>query len=170
VFHSARFELLGRCRHFLPRRRDGDPVLFENALVVEERDRVGVVGQAVDLAVVSHVAERKAGHVGLERRELVSRRDFIERCQEPGRRPTRQPILADISDVRRSAGAEAKDEAVGIVRPRVVGDVHLYAGIFRLELCDVVLDGVERVVPHRELERDILRHRRMCKSEATDQH
>src|SRR5204863_6941245 len=47
-----------------------------------------------------------------------------------------------------------------VVGPGVVGDLDLDAGILLLELSRVVLDGIERVVPDGELQRDVLGLRR----------
>ena len=46
-----------------------------------------------------------------------------------------------------------------IVGPGIVGDVDLDPGIGLLELTDIVLDGLERIVPDDEFEREILRQR-----------
>ena len=126
-----------------------------------KRDRVGVIGQAVELALVGHVAQRERRHVRLEVGEHVGRRDVVERREESGRGPGRQPVLADIGDVGRRAAAEAQHQAVLVVRPGVVGDLDLDAGIRRLELAGVVLDRVERVVPDGEFERDVFGRSRL---------
>ena len=91
--------------------------------------------------------------------ELVDRalrRDAVERRDEAGCAPGRQPILTAIDDIGRRIAADAQDQAVVVVGPGIVGDVDLDARVLGLELADIVLNGLERVVPDDEFQRQIL--------------
>jgi hypothetical protein len=94
---------------------------------------------------------------------------IVERGEEAGGGPGRQPVLSDIGDIGLRAAAEAQDHRVVIVLPGVVGDVDLDAGVLRLELARVVLDRVEGIVPDDEFERNVLRQGCRCEDPASGQ-
>ena len=169
MLHAVRLELLGGSRHLFPGLGHGDALIFEDLLVVDEGDRVGVVRQAVELALVGHVAQCEAGNVFLQIVHRARRRDVVQRRHESGRGPSRQPILTAVDHVGGRVATKAQNETVVIVRPSIVGDLHLDARIGRLELLDIVLDGFQRIVPHHEFQRDVLGQGRFCQESGGNQ-
>ena len=154
LLHARLLELEAGGQHVVPGLRHRDAVIVEDLLVVDEADDVGVIGQAVELALIGHVAERVVGRAVLVFGDLGE--VFLERHQPARRRPRRQPVLASVDDVGLGVTAQTQDHGIVIVGPGVVGDVDLDPGILLLELLDVVLNGLERVVPDHELEGDVL--------------
>ena len=152
--HARLFELQARGEDVVPGLRHLDAVLVEDFLVVNEADDVGVVRQAVELVVVGHVAERVVGRLLFVLRDLGE--IFFQGHEPAGRRPGRQPVLAGVDHVGLGIAAQPQHHRVVVVGPGVVGDVDLDAGILGLELGDVVLDRLERVVPDDELEGHVL--------------
>ena len=85
LLHPRLLQLEAGLQHLLPCRRHGDLVIFENLVVVLESDEIRVVRQAIELALVRHVAHgivRNLVLVGRNRREVV-----LDRHEPPGQRP-----------------------------------------------------------------------------------
>ena len=160
LLHARLLQLEAGGENVVPGLRHRDAVLVEDFLVVDEADDVGVVRQAIELVVVGHVAERVVGRPLLVLRDLGE--ILLQGHQPAGRRPGRQPVLPGVDHVGLGVAAQPQHHGVVIVRPGVVGDVDLDAGILGLELGDVVLDGIERVVPDDELEGHVLGPRVVC--------
>ncbi len=63
MLHSVCFQFFGRRHHLLPSARDSDAGVIQDFLIVNERNGIGVIRKTIELPIIGHVGQRKAGNI-----------------------------------------------------------------------------------------------------------
>ena len=134
-------------------RRRLDAGLLQLGGVIEERHVVGVVGQAVLLALVLHRCEAEILGIGVVLGQL---RITVDRRQPARVGPFGQPAIGHPHHVQRRLAHELGDHALAVLCPRRIAVVDLHAGL-GLERRQVALDRIDRRRPRLVVQRPPLR-------------